>query len=72
LPRANWTGVGHNVPKEVRVRTQFVTAETVREVLDASFGSGSLLWLADAQPLVESRLQETTGESKRNERMEWR
>jgi ATP-dependent Lon protease len=71
LPQANRKGVGHDVPKEVRVRPQFVTVKTVREVLDTAFGPGSLLWLADAQPLVESRLQET-GESKRNERMEWR
>jgi hypothetical protein len=50
--------------------SSFVIAKTVREVLDAAFGPGSLLWLADAQPLVESRIQET-GESKRNETREW-
>ena len=46
----------HDVPKEVRMRTQFVFAKTVREALDAAFGAGSLSWHADAHPLVESRL----------------
>lgn len=60
LPRANREGVGHDVPKEVRVRTQFVTAKTVREVLDAAFGPGSLLWLADArEPASGNRIVKT-------------
>ena len=57
MPRANRKGVEHDVPKEVRVpvHTRFVIAKVVREVLDAAFGPGSLLlWVADAQPLVES------------------
>ena len=44
--------------KEVRVRIQFAFARTVREVLDAAFGPGSLPWRAlDAHhPLVGSTL----------------
>ncbi|KAF8487020.1 ATP-dependent protease La [Russula ochroleuca] len=56
LPWANRKDVEHDVPKEVRVRTQFVFARTVREVLDAAFGVGSLPWHGDAHPLVQSRL----------------
>ncbi|KAH9990850.1 Lon protease C-terminal proteolytic domain-containing protein [Russula vinacea] len=56
LPWANRKDVEHDVPKEVRVRTQFVFARTVREVLDAAFGAGSLPWHGDVYPLVESRL----------------
>ncbi len=56
LPWANRKDVEHDVPKEVRARIQFVFARTVREVLDAAFGPGSLPWHADAHPLVESRL----------------
>jgi ATP-dependent Lon protease len=56
LPWANRKDVEHDVPKEVRVRTQFVFAGTVREMLDAAFGVGSLPWHADAHPIVESRL----------------
>ncbi|KAF8494955.1 Lon protease C-terminal proteolytic domain-containing protein [Russula emetica] len=49
--------VEHDVAKEVRGRIQFVFARTVREVLDAAFGPGSLSWnVPDAHPLVESRL----------------
>ncbi|KAI0298983.1 Lon protease C-terminal proteolytic domain-containing protein [Multifurca ochricompacta] len=47
--------VEHDVPKEVRARMQFVFARTVREALDAAFGSGTLSWRAHT-PLVESRL----------------
>ena len=64
LPWANRKGVEHNVPKEVRQRTRFVIARAVREVPDSGFSPGSMLWLADAQPLFESRFQET-GESPR-------
>jgi hypothetical protein len=49
---ANRKGVGHDVPKEVR------------EVLDAAFDPGSLLWLVDALPLVESRRWESRNETK--------
>ena len=58
LPWANRKDVEHDVAKEVRARIQFVFARTVREVLDAAFGPGSLPWRApDAHhPLVESRL----------------
>jgi ATP-dependent Lon protease len=58
LPWANRKDVEHDVAKEVRARIQFVFARTVREVLDAAFGPGSLPWHApaDAHPLVESRL----------------
>ena len=57
VPWANRKDVEHDVPKEVRARMQFVFARTVREVLDAAFGVGTLSWRADAHhPLVESRL----------------
>ena len=57
LPWGNRKDVEHDVAKEVRARIQFVFARTVREVLDAAFGPGSLSWHApDAHPLVESRL----------------
>ena len=56
LPWANRKDVEHDVPKEVRARIHFVFARTVREVLDAGFGPGSLPWHADALLLVESRL----------------
>ncbi|KAI0263695.1 Lon protease C-terminal proteolytic domain-containing protein, partial [Russula aff. rugulosa BPL654] len=54
LPWANRKDVEHDVAKEVRVRIQFAFARTVREVLDAAFGPGSLPWRAlDAHhPLV--------------------
>ncbi|KAN0118136.1 Lon protease (S16) C-terminal proteolytic domain containing protein [Russula decolorans] len=51
LPWANRKDVEHDVAKG------FVFARTVREVLDAAFGPGSLPWHAPhAHPLVESRL----------------
>jgi len=57
LPWANRKDVEHDVAKEVRARIQFVFARTVREVLDAAFGPGSLPWRApDAHAPVESRL----------------
>ena len=57
LPWANRKDVGRDVAKEVRVHIQFVFARTMREVLDAASGPGSLPWHApDAHPLVESRL----------------
>jgi len=56
LPWANRKDVEHDVPKEVRARTQFVFVRTVREALDAAFGAGVLPWRADALALVESRL----------------
>ncbi|KAH9022790.1 Lon protease C-terminal proteolytic domain-containing protein [Lactarius pseudohatsudake] len=55
VPRANRKDVEHDVPKEVRVRMQFVFARTVREVLDAAFGEGTLPWRT-LTPVVESRL----------------
>ena len=62
VPWANRKDVEHDVPKEVRARMQFVFARTVREVLDAAFGDGTLPWRADAHhPLVESRLYTMTG-----------
>jgi ATP-dependent Lon protease len=56
LPWANRKDVEHDVPKEVRTRTQFVFVRTVREALDAAFGVGTLPWRAGVQPLVEGRL----------------
>ena len=57
LPWANRKDVEHDVPKEVRARMQIVFARTVREVLDAAVGVGTLSWRADAHhPLVKSRL----------------
>jgi len=56
LPWANRKDVEHDVPVEVRTRTQFVFVRTVREALDAGFGAGTLSWRADVPPLVESRL----------------
>ncbi|KAI9435500.1 hypothetical protein H4582DRAFT_2079605 [Lactarius indigo] len=47
--------VEHDVPKEVRARMQFVSARTMREVLDAAFGEGALPWRT-LTPVVESRL----------------
>ncbi|KAH9039670.1 ATP-dependent protease La [Lactarius pseudohatsudake] len=55
VPWANRKDVEHDVPKEVRARMQFVFARTVREVLDAAFGEGALLWRT-LTPVVESRL----------------
>jgi ATP-dependent Lon protease len=58
LPWANRRDVEHDVTREVRGRIQFVFARTVREVLDAAFGPGSLPWRAPDvhHPIVESRL----------------
>ena len=50
LPWANRKHVDYDVPKEVRARMQFEFARTVREVLDAAFGVGTLPWRADAHP----------------------
>ncbi|KAH9039661.1 Lon protease C-terminal proteolytic domain-containing protein [Lactarius pseudohatsudake] len=55
VPWANRKDVEHDVPKEVRARMQFVFARTVREVLDAAFGEGTLPWRT-LTPVVESRL----------------
>ncbi|KAH8987330.1 ATP-dependent protease La [Lactarius akahatsu] len=55
VPWANRKDVEHDVPKEVRARMQFVFARTVREVLDAAFGEGTLPWHT-LTPVVESRL----------------
>jgi hypothetical protein len=46
LQWANRKYVEHDVAKEVRGRIQFVFARTVRAVLDAAFGFGSLPWHA--------------------------
>ncbi|KAH9177271.1 Lon protease C-terminal proteolytic domain-containing protein [Lactarius sanguifluus] len=54
VPLANRKDVEHDVPKEVRARMQFVFARTVREVLDAAFGDGTLPWRT-LTPVVESR-----------------
>ena len=55
LPWANRKDVEHDVAKEVCARIQSVFVKTVREVLDAAFGPGSLPWHApDTHPLVES------------------
>jgi ATP-dependent Lon protease len=56
LPWANRKDVEHDVPKEVRTRTQFVFVRTVREALDAAFGAGTLSWRTDVPPLIEGRL----------------
>ena len=57
LPWANRKDVEHDIVKKVRGRIQFVFARTVRDVLDAGFGPGSLPRDApDAHPLVESSL----------------
>ena len=57
LPQASRKDFGRDVAKEIRARIQFVFARTVREVLDATFGPGSLPWHAlDTYPLVESRI----------------
>ncbi|KAH9177276.1 Lon protease C-terminal proteolytic domain-containing protein [Lactarius sanguifluus] len=55
VPWANRKDVEHDVPKEVRARMQFVFARTVREVLDAAFGEGTLPWRT-LTPVVESKL----------------
>ncbi|KAH9056835.1 ATP-dependent protease La [Lactarius vividus] len=55
VPWANRKDVEHDVPKEVRARMQFVFARTVREVLDAAFGEGTLAWRT-LTPVVQSRL----------------
>jgi ATP-dependent Lon protease len=58
LPWANQKHVEYDVTNDVHARIQFVFARTVREVLNAAFGPGSLPWRApDAHhPLVESSL----------------
>ncbi|KAH9022773.1 ATP-dependent protease La [Lactarius pseudohatsudake] len=55
VPWANRKDVGHDMPKEVRARMQFVFARAVREVLDAAFGEGTLPWRT-LTPVVENRL----------------
>ena len=55
LPWASRKDVEHDVPKEVRARMQFVFARTVREVLDAVLGVGSLPWRADAHRSSSAR-----------------
>jgi ATP-dependent Lon protease len=56
LPWANRRDVEHDVAKEIRGHIQFAFARSVREVLDAAFGPGSLPWHAPAgeHPLVKS------------------
>ncbi|KAI0063341.1 hypothetical protein BV25DRAFT_418853 [Artomyces pyxidatus] len=55
LPWANRKDVEHDVPKEVRQSMQFVYVKTVREALDAAFGTGALGWRIGVD-VVESRL----------------
>ena len=57
FPWANRKEVEHDVHEEVGEHVQFVSARTVREVLDAAFRVSTLPRRADAHnPLVESRL----------------
>ena len=58
LPWANRKDVEYDVPKEVRARMQFVFARTVREVLDAAFGVGTLPWRVDAQRSSSARREQ--------------
>jgi ATP-dependent Lon protease len=54
LPWANRKDVAHDVPPEVRAAMRFVYARTLREALDAVFGT-QLRWRAPVD-VIESRL----------------
>jgi hypothetical protein len=70
LPRASRKGVEPDVSKEVHVRTRFVIAKAVREVLDAASGLASCFDLRMPSRLSRAGFRRT-GESKRNETKEW-
>jgi ATP-dependent Lon protease len=55
LPWDNRKDVDHDVALEIRSEMEFVFVRTVREALDAAFGTTKLAWRRDTL-MLESRL----------------